>query len=242
MENVHELLGYKKIKIIQRDDMLRFSLDSTLLADFVKVTNSTKKIIDLGTGNAPIPLFLTLKTTAKIYGIEIQKDVAELAQKSVDINSFNEQIEIINADIKGIYKLVGANIFDIVTSNPPYFKYLETSNINKNDYLTIARHEVLITLEDIVVESTKLLGDGGFLYMVHRCERLPEIIQTLTKYGFGIKKMRFVHSKTTDDKALLVLIAARKNKKSDVEIFKPLFVYNSELEYTEEVKKIFNRK
>lgn len=222
--------------------MLRFSLDSTLLADFVKVTNSTKKIIDLGTGNAPIPLFLTLKTTAKIYGIEIQKDVAELAQKSVDINSFNEQIEIINADIKGIYKLVGANIFDIVTSNPPYFKYLETSNINKNDYLTIARHEVLITLEDIVVESTKLLGDGGFLYMVHRCERLPEIIQTLTKYGFGIKKMRFVHSKTTDDKALLVLIAARKNKKSDVEIFKPLFVYNSELEYTEEVKKIFNRK
>ena len=242
MENVHELLGYKKIKIIQRDDMLRFSLDSTLLADFVKVTNNTKKIIDLGTGNAPIPLFLTLKTAAKIYGIEIQKDVAELAQKSVEINNFNEQIGIINADIKGIYKLVGANVFDIVTSNPPYFKYLETSNINKNDYLTIARHEVLITLEDIVVESTKLLGDGGFLYMVHRCERLPEIIQTLTKYGFGIKKMRFVHSKTTDEKALLVLIAARKNKKSDVEIFKPLFVYNSELEYTEEVKKIFNRK
>lgn len=242
MENIHELLGYERIKIIQRDDMLRFSLDSTLLADFVCVNANTKRIIDLGTGNGPIPLFLTLKTKAKIYGVEIQKDVSELAKKSVEINNFGEQIEIINADIKGIYKQVGANIFDIVTCNPPYFKYIETSNINKNDYLTIARHEVLITLEDIIVESKKLLGDGGTFYMVHRCERLPEIIEVLSKHRFGIRKMRFVHSKTTDEKALLVLIEARKNKKANVEIIKPLFVYNSEFEYTEEVKKIFNRK
>ncbi len=242
MENVHELLGYKRIKIIQRDDMLRFSLDSTLLADFVKVSNHTKRIIDLGTGNGPIPLFLTLKTKAKIVGVEIQKDVSELAQKSVEINGFNEQIEIINADIKGIYKFVGANIFDIVTCNPPYFKYIETSNTNKNDYLTIARHEVLITLEEIIIESKKLLGDGGLFYLVHRCERLPEIIETLAKHGFGIRKMRFIHSKTTDEKALLVLIEARKNKKADVEIMQPLFVYNSELDYTDEVKKIFNHK
>ena len=242
MENIHELLGYKKIKIIQRDDMLRFSLDSTLLADFVTVSKNTRKIIDLGTGNGPIPLFLTLKTKAKIYGIEIQKDVFELAKKSVEINGFTDQIEIINADIKGIYKLVGANIFDIVTCNPPYFKYIETSNTNKNDYLTIARHEVLITLEDIIIESKKLLGDGGRFYLVHRCERLPEIIETLAKHGFGIKRMRFVHSKTTDEKAFLVLIEARKNKKANVEILKPLFIYNSDADYTEEVKKIFNRK
>ena len=220
--------------------MLRFSLDSTLLADFINVSNSPQKIIDLGTGNGPIPLFLTIKTKAKIYGVEIQKDVYELAKKSVELNNLTQQIELINGDIKGIYKIVGANTFDIVATNPPYFKYIPTSNINKNDYLTIARHEVLITLEDIIIESKKLLGDGGFLYMVHRCERLPDIIEIFTKHGFGIKKMRFVHSKITDEKALLVLIEARKNKKADVTVVKPLFVYNEDKTYTEEVRQIFN--
>src|SRR5690606_35548150 len=144
------LLGYKHIKIIQDEEKFRFSLDSTLLANFVNVKKHTKKIIDLGTGNAPIPLFLTLKTDAKIIGVEIQKEVYELAKQSVELNNLSGQIEIINADIKDVYKLVGPNTFDIVISNPPYFKYLPTSNINKNDYLTIARHEVLITLEEIV--------------------------------------------------------------------------------------------
>ena len=133
MELIHELLGYKHIKIIQGEEKFRFSLDSTLLANFVKIKKHTKKIIDLGTGNAPIPLFLTLKTDANITGVEIQKEVYELAKKSVEINNFQNQIEIINADIKDIYKVVGANQFDIVISNPPYFKYTPTSNINKND-------------------------------------------------------------------------------------------------------------
>ena len=104
MALIHELLGYKHIKIFQDEEKFRFSLDSTLLADFVKIKKSTKKIIDLGTGNAPIPLFLTLKTDANIIGVEIQKEVYELAQKSIDINNLNDQIKILNNDIKDIYK------------------------------------------------------------------------------------------------------------------------------------------
>ena len=155
MKQVHELLGYKNIKIVQADDMFSFSVDSMLLADFIKVTNKTKEIIDLCTGNAPIPLFLTLKTNAHITGVEIQKDVYDLALESVQMNGFNNQIELINDDLKNIYKKIGANKYDIVSCNPPYFKYIESSNINKNDYLTIARHEVMATLEDIIIEGKK---------------------------------------------------------------------------------------
>lgn len=242
MALIHELLGYKNIKIYQDEEKFRFSLDSTLLADFVKVKKSTKRIIDLGTGNAPIPLFLTLKTDALITGIEIQEEVYELAKKSVEINKFENQIRIINKDIKDIYKEVGANTFDIVTSNPPYFKYLPTSNINKNDFLTIARHEVLITLEEIIIESKKLLQDGGYLYLVHRAQRFSEIVLFLNKHNFGLRRIRFVYSKTSSDNALLVLVEARHNKKDDLIVETPLYIYRDENEYTDEVSRIFNFK
>lgn len=241
MEEIHELLGYERIKIIQRDDMLRFSLDSMLLADFVECKNC-KNIIDLGTGNAPIPLFLTLKTNAKIVGVDIQEDVCDVAKRSVSLNNLENQIDIVNNNIKDIYKVVGNNKFDIVTSNPPYFRYQESSITNKNDYLTIARHEVLITIEEIISEAKKLLVDGGYLYLVHRVERLSDILVCLKNENFGLKKLRFIHTKESDEEALLVLICARMNKKADVKVVKPLYIYDENKEYTEEVKRIFNFK
>ena len=240
MKQIHELLGYKNIKIIQDDEMFSFSVDSMLLADFIKTTTKTKHIIDLCCGNAPIPLFLTLKTNAKITGIEIQKDVYELAQESIKLNNFEDQIEIINDDLINIYQKIGANKYDIVSCNPPYFKYIETSNINKNDYLTIARHEVKATLEDIVIESNKLLVDGGYLYMVHRVERIAEIMECFSKNCFQIKTMRFVYSKEDSNEAMFVLIEARKNKNPGTKILKPLYIYNKNNEYTPEVLEIFN--
>ena len=242
MKLAHELLGYKNILIYQDEEKFKFSLDSTLLADFVKTKKNTKEIIDLGTGNAPIPLFLSLKTKAQITGIEIQEEVYNLAIDSIKVNKLENQINIINSDIKDIYKTVGANRFDIVTSNPPYFKYTPTSNINKNDYLTIARHEVLINLEQIIIESKKLLIDGGFLYMVHRAERLSEIIVFLNKHNFGLKRLKFIYSKMSSVGALLVLVEARFNKKDDCVVEKPLYVYDNENIYTDEVLKIFNFK
>lgn len=241
-ELTHELLGYKNIKIIQNEDMFSFSLDSMLLADFVEPNYKTKKIIDLGCGNAPIPLFLTLKTDAHIVGVEIQEQVADMAKRSVQLNGLEHQIEIINADIKGIYRNNMANVFDIVISNPPYFKFLPSSNINKNDYLTIARHEVKITLEEIVNEAKKLLIDGGNFYMVHRVERLDEIIVLFLEYGFAIKEMRFIYTKKSSEDALLVLIKAKKNGKQSLKVLQPLYCYDEKGEYTEEVKRIFNFK
>ncbi len=242
MEEIHELLGYKNIKIIQNDNMFSFSCDSMLLAYFVNTNYRTKNIIDLGCGNAPIPLYLTLKTDAKIYGIDIQKEICDMAQRSVKLNNLDEQIEIINADIKDIYKTVGTNHFDIVTCNPPYFKYKESSNINKNDYLTIARHEIKITLEEIVIEAKKLLNEGGSLYMVHRVERLSEIIDVLNKHHFEIKRLQFMYPKVNSDEALLVIFEAKNNAKSSMKVLKPFYMYDESGNYTDDALKVFNLK
>ena len=246
-EKIHELLGYENIKIIQDDDMFSFSLDSMLLANFVD-TKGAKKIIDLGTGNGPIPLFLTLKTDAKIIGVEIQEAVYDLASRSVKLNNFEDQIEIINRDFKNIYKEVGANQFDIVTSNPPYFKVNDSSIINKNDYLTIARHEVKASVSDVIIEANKLLKDGCKLYIVHRVERIPEIIYLLERNNFGIKKIQIIYPKK-DTLANMFIVESRKNKKTDLKMIPPLYIHediqiNQEIKtkYTDEVLKIFNFK
>ena len=238
-EKIHELLGYENIKIIQKDDVFSFSLDSMLLANFIDA-NKAQKIIDLGTGNAPIPLFLTLKTDAKIYGIEIQEEPFDLAQRSVELNHLENQITIIKDDLKGIYKKLGANTFDIVCSNPPYFKVSDTSIINKNDTLTIARHEVKANVNDIIEEASKLLVDGGKLYIIHRIERMPEIIKLLENKNFGIKRIQLIYPKE-DGNAYMFIIESKKNKKTDLKIIKPLVVHNNG-RYTDEVLKIFNFK
>ena len=238
MNKIHELLGYENIKIIQNDEMFSFSLDSMLLANFIDTKNA-KEIIDLGCGNGPIPLFLTLKTNAHITGIEIQSDVAALAKESVELNHFDEQIDIINDDLKGIYKKLKSNHFDIVSCNPPFFK-VDDALKNHNDYLTIARHEVKATINDIILEANKLLKDGGKLYLVHRVERMNDVLSTLKEYNFGIKRMQFVYP-VSGKNAQSFLLEARKNRKDYINILSPIIVYNNG-KYTQEVLDIFNFK
>lgn len=237
-EVIHDLLGYDGMKIIQRPDMFNFSLDSTLLADFVIPLSKTSKILDLGTGNAPIPLFLSMKTKAKIIGVEIQEDVFDIAKRTIELNKLEDQITIVNQDIKGIHKLYLNGEFDIVTCNPPFFKYKESSHTNKTDYKTIARHEVLITLEQIIIESKRLLTTKGSLVMVHRTERLIEIINLLTKHKFAIKRLRLVYPKKGEE-SNMILIDASNNGQSGLKILEPLYVHEQD-SYSKEVKRIFN--
>ncbi|HHX79227.1 MAG TPA: tRNA1(Val) (adenine(37)-N6)-methyltransferase [Acholeplasmataceae bacterium] len=241
MEYIHELLGYENLKIIQKEDMFRFSLDSMLLGYFANV-KSEDKVVDLGCGNGPIPLFLSLKTKGQIYGIEIQSEVYDLARRSVLLNNLEKQISILNENIIDIYKIIGANSFDVVTTNPPYFKYSEDSNVNKSDYKTIARHEVLINLEQIIKESSKLLVDGGSLNIVHRVSRLSDLIYELNKCNFGVKRIQYVYPKINSKEALIMLIEAKKNRPSDVKVVKPLYVLDDIGKYTAEVLEIFNFK
>lgn len=242
-EIVNDLLGYEGLKIIQRPDIFNFSLDSTMLASFVTIKPSDKNIIDLGCGNGYIPIFLTLRTNAKIYGVEIQKEIAELAIRSVQLNQLESKITIIHSDMKKLHTMFNSSSFDIVICNPPYFKYQEGSNINESIYQTIARHEIYITLEEVIQVAQVLLKDKGTFAMVHRASRMIEIIQLLEQYHFAIKKLRFIYPKVNANYALAILVEAKKQGKSgDIKIEQPLYVENEDGTYTDEVLKIFNYK
>ena len=240
-EVINDLLGKPGLKIVQDFEMFNFSLDSIILANFVSVKTKDKLICDLGTGNAPIPLYLSLNTDAKIVGIEIQKKSYDLAIKSVKINNKGEQIEIINDDIKNASQILGEGVFDVVTSNPPFFKYKPgISNVNKNDEKTIARHEVLITLDEIVKEASVLLKNGGTFAMVHRPDRLIDIIVALRKYHLEPKRLRFVYPKENTE-ANHILIEARKNGlEGGLKLLPPLIIHTFDNKHTEEVRRIYN--
>lgn len=173
-------------KIYQSKDYFKFSLDSLLLANFVEFNFTDKLVLDLCTGNAPVPIILSENKKIKIYGFELQKEIYELAVKSIKVNQINN-VEIINDDVKNSLNYFPGNNFDIVTCNPPYFKYTKNSIINENEIKSIARHEIKITLEDIIKIATKQLKAKGKFYIVHRSDRLIEIINCLNKYNFGIK-------------------------------------------------------
>lgn len=240
METINELLGVPSLKICQETDMFRFSIDSLLLASFATINKATKRIIDLGTGNAPIPLYLSLRTTKPIIGVEIQQRVYDLAVKSVKINCKESQIAIVNDNIIGISKKIGENKFDLVTCNPPFFKYSPESNVNKNDYLTIARHEVLVNLDQICNEAHLLLNNNGYFAIVHRPQRLTDILVSMRKYGLEPKRIRFVYPYESAE-ANHVLVEARKTaNQGEVKILQPLYVHDNSKGYSKEILEIFN--
>lgn len=238
MEVLNDLVGYKNLKIYQNSDWFTFSLDSILLANFVTVNKNIKKIIDLGCGNAPIPLILSTKTQVPIIGVEIQKDSYYLAKKSVEYNKLENQIEILNIDMKDLKKIYSSDSFDVITCNPPYFKYITTSNINDDEHKIIARHEKKIKLEEILILVKYLLKNNGVFAMVHRTDRLIEIINLCEKHNLQIKKMRFVYPKTDRD-SNMVLIEIRKSGNIGLKLLPPLYVHNADGSYTEEILKMF---
>ena len=235
MKVINDLLGYNK-KIVQDTDYFRYSLDSVLLANFCKVRKNTK-MIDICSGNSPIPLILSDKVD-KIIGVEIQKEAYDLGLESIKLNNLEDKIELLNIDAKELTKKYETDIFDLITCNPPYFKNNETSKKNSNDIKTIARHEITITLEDIMKLSRKLLKNNGSLVMVHRVERLSEIIELSKKYNLEIKKIQFIYPKI-DHEANMLLFEAVKNGKSGIKIMPPVIVHDEEGNYKEEIKKIF---
>ncbi len=232
------LLGYKNLYIYQDTSMFHFSLDSVLLPNFITIPKNTRKILDIGCGNAPIPLILSTKVDCPIVGVEIQKDVASLAQESVCCNHLEKQITILEGDINELSKDMEEESFDIITCNPPYFKYKKTSNVNDSEYKTIARHEVSLTLEQLIQISGRLLSHNGVLGLVHRPERMMEILEYMRMYHIEPKKIRLIHPHL-EEEANILLIEGRKNGKTGLKVLPPLITHTKTGEYTDEVKKYF---
>lgn len=241
MKVINDLLNYKNMKIVQDDECFNFSLDSVLLPNFVTIHNNTKKILDLGTGNAPIPMILTTMTDAEIYGIELQKEIYEMAEESIKMNNLQDRIKIINDNMKNLDKYFEPNSFDIILCNPPYFKLNEKSNINDNIQKTIARHEKEITLEEIVKIAKKYLNNNGTFAIVHRTDRLIEIIEEFRKNNIEPKRIRLIYPKENTE-SNMVLIEGRKNGNVGLKFLSPLIAHKENGEYTDEVKKMFQER
>lgn len=234
-------LEYENLKIIQNSEWFCFGIDSVLLSDFAKNIKLNSIVLDIGTGTGIIPILLSKKSKAKkFYAVEIQKDVAEMASRSFLLNKLEQKIEIINDNIKNINKYIENNLIDVIVTNPPY-KKIETGILNENKQKLISRHEVECNLEDIIKISSKLLKSKGEFYMVHRTDRLAEIILKLRQYNLEPKIIRFIYSNINKE-SKMVLIKAVKNGNEYIKVEKPLIIYKENGEYTNEILEIYNKR
>lgn len=223
--------------IIQDPSKFCFGMDAVLLSDFAKVKKN-EKALDLGTGNGIIPILLEAKNNGEHYtGLEIQPESADLARRSVAYNHLEEKISIEIGDICEASKIFGVDSMDVVTTNPPYM-IGQHGVKNDADAKTIARHEVLCTLDDIIRESARLLKPSGRFYMVHRPFRLAEIFSTMVNYHIEPKRMRLVYP-YVDKEPNMVLIEGLRGGKSRITVEKPLIVYKDVNVYTDEILEIY---
>lgn len=236
MKVINDLLGFNK-KIVQDTSYFSFSLDSVLLYNFCNVKKSTK-MIDICSGNCPIPLMLSTKIDEKIYAVEVQKEIYDLAVESIKLNNLEDKIEVLNMDAKDLCNKFETDTFDLITCNPPYFKINEQSKKNDNEIKSIARHEILINIEDIIKISRKLLKNNGNLVMVHRPERLSEIIILMNKYNLEVKRLQFIYPKE-DSESNMIIIEASKNGKEGMKIMPPIIVHAKDGNYNKKIEKIF---
>lgn len=223
--------------IIQDPKRFCFGMDAVLLSGFAQVKHG-ETVLDLGTGTGILPILLEAKTEGKHFtGLEIQPESADMADRSVQLNHLESKIKIVTGDIKDASKIFGASSFDVITTNPPYM-IGQHGLQNADDAKTIARHEVLCTLDDILRESAKLLPPKGRFYMVHRPFRLSEIMCKMTAYGIEPKRMKLVHP-YIDREPNMVLIEGLRGGKPRLKVEKPLIVYKEEGKYTDEIYEIY---
>lgn len=223
--------------IIQNTQKFCFGMDAVLLSGFAKVKQS-ERALDLGTGTGIIPVLLEAKTEGEHFtGLEIQKESAEMASRSVALNHLEDKIDIVTGDIKDASVLFGASSFDVITTNPPYM--IGSHGISSSSQAkAIARHEILCTLDDILLESAKLLKPKGRFYMVHRPFRLAEIMVLLHEYRLEPKRMQLVHP-FIDKEPNMVLIEAKRGGKPRMTVEKPLIVYKEPGVYMPEIYDIY---
>lgn len=227
------------INIIQKKKAFRFGIDAVLLANYANVKNN-HTVIDLCSGTGIVPFIIAGKTKAKkILGIEIQDEFVEMAHRSVEINNLQDRMDFLCADLKDINTLKKLERADVVTVNPPY-KLMNAGIKNATDKLTIARHEVMCNLEDVIAASRVLLKDNGRLYMVHRPERLADIFCLMRKYKIEPKRVKFVHP-SAKKAPNIVLVEGQRDGGAFLKFEEPLYVYDEKGCYTKEIDEIYGR-
>lgn len=232
-------LQLDNLYLIQKNQGFRFGVDAVLLSNFANVKNK-HRVIDLCTGTGIIPFLVYGKYKPKeVIGIEIQEDMVEMANRSVKYNEVENIVKFMNADLKDLSLLKDLGTFDVLTVNPPY-KLNNSGILNPDDKLAIARHEILCSLEDVIIASRKLLKDNGRIYMVHRPERLIDIFELMRKHKIEPKRVQMIQP-NINKAPNIVLVEGQRDGGAYLKWEAPIYVYNEDGTYTKEINRIYGR-
>ena len=228
------------LKLIQKQQGFRFGVDAVLLSHFANI-KSRHRVIDLCTGTGIVPFLAYGKYAPKeVIGLEIQEDMVEMANRSSVLNNTTDIVKFVHGDLKDKSLLDSLGKFDVLTVNPPY-KLNNAGIINPNDKLAIARHEVMCTLEDVIVAARRLLKDNGRMFIVHRPERLADIFGHMRKYKIEPKRVRMVQP-NTKKAPNIVLVEGQRDGGAFLKWEETLYVYDDNGKYSEEIDRIYGRK
>lgn len=235
-ERIDQLYS-QNVKIIQSADVFSFSLDAVLLANFTKISRRDRQIVDLCAGNGAVGLFLTGKTQNQITLVEIQAKLADMARRSILLNNLEQQVKVINADLKDSFNYLKKDSIDVVTVNPPYFVNYDESPKNPNPHLAIARHELLTNLEMVMKVSSGLLKMNAKFFCVFRPDRLTDLLETMRSNRIEPKKIQFVRSHDEDNANMVLVEGIKDGKLNGVTVVPDIIVYEGD-QYSETVKKM----
>lgn len=236
-ERIDQLMQYN-LKIIQSPNVFSFSLDAVLLGHFAKLRNrDDQKVVDLCSGNGAVALMISQKTKSHVYAIEIQEELADMAQRSVALNHLEDRISIVHRDIKEI-STEHYDSVDVITCNPPYFPLEENGYVNPNEYLAIARHELHLSLDELLYKISKLLKMNGKAYIVYRPNRFLELMDVMRKYRVTPKSVQFIHPNEETNANMVLVEGIKDGKEAGFKMLPPLYVHDETGNYRPEVRKI----
>ncbi|MDD5723189.1 MAG: tRNA1(Val) (adenine(37)-N6)-methyltransferase [Syntrophales bacterium] len=225
-----------RLRVLQKEKGYRFSVDSMLLADFVALRRGDH-VVDLGTGSGIIALVLAFRfPEASIAEVEIQKDLADMAGRSIALNGLEDRIKVYPGDVKNIRNLFGPQSFNAAVFNPPY-RRLNSGKINPDNERAVARHEIKGTVDDFLTSARYLLKDSGRVYVVYPAARSVQLIARMRGNDIEPKRLRIVHTNGTSG-GVFVLAEGVKGAGEELEILPPLFIYGDDGRYSDEVDRI----
>lgn len=233
-ERINQLFS-TDIKIIQNREVFSYSVDSVLLSRFPK----KGLIVDFCAGNGAVGLFASTRTQAQILAVEIQERLADMAERSVRLNGLEEQMEVICDDLKNMPAYIQGSKVDMILCNPPYFKVDPHSNLNESEHYLLARHEITTNLQEICRSAQSILKSNGRLAMVHRPDRLLDILDTLQRHNLAPKRLQFVYPKREKEANMLLIEAIKDGSTSGFKVLPPLIVHNDDGSYTPELEEIY---
>lgn len=231
-----DIISNSGVRIFQDKELYSFNLDTILLYNFAKPVNKGT-VVDLCSGNGAIGLSLTAKTKAKIYLVELQSVLSDLAKKGIDENGLGDQVSLINDDIKNIQNYISHDTVDTIVCNPPYFPINENSRIKDNPVLAVARHELKTNLSEILYTSKVLLKENSHLFLVYRPERMTEMVNEMSKNKLKPSRIKFIRSSANKDANLMLVDAVKTVKETSLNVEPDLVMYKDD-SLTKEAKKI----